>query len=171
MYRPPPPTPDMVTDALHNQKSFTNKTDVPIVSALYATFFANVAPSIVNLNFCQVRWQADDLKTLCQTIWRLPNLRSLNITGNKDVGDPGAIHVASMLMSNSSIIEIDFRDCGITDEGAKALADALNENTACMRINLIGNNVRRALKDLGYQPSEIGAASSKSRILFWDMEW
>ena len=169
MHRPPPPTPDMVTDALHNQKSFTNKTDIPIVCALYATFFANVAPSIVNLNFNEVSWRADDVKTLCQTISCLPNLRFLDICGNEDAGDPGAIHVASMLMSNSSIIEIDLRSCGITDEGAKALADALNENTTC-RLNLIGNNVRRALKDLGYQPSEVGG-HYKSRILFWDREW
>ena len=49
---------------------------------------------------------------------------------NKAIKDKGAIALAKGLKSNTSLIELGLRECGITDKGKRALRKAVDKRKA-----------------------------------------
>ena len=68
------------------------------------------------------------------------NLRQLQLRGNR-LGNDGAMGMAAVLRSNTSLRHIDMGDCGITSDGAVELATAARGNTSLKSLALEYNNV------------------------------
>eukprot|EP00191_Tetraselmis_sp_GSL018_P010024 CAMPEP_0177617222 /NCGR_PEP_ID=MMETSP0419_2-20121207/24730_1 /TAXON_ID=582737 /ORGANISM="Tetraselmis sp., Strain GSL018" /LENGTH=94 /DNA_ID=CAMNT_0019115645 /DNA_START=504 /DNA_END=784 /DNA_ORIENTATION=+ len=79
---------------------------------------------------------------LGETVERLrrndPTLTQLEFTSYNGIGDEGAKVLAEAL-NNGALTELSLRGNGIGDEGAKALAAALWQNPALTELRLWGN--------------------------------
>ena len=70
-------------------------------------------------------------------------INSLNLPGNK-IGDDGAKAIAEALKENTSVTNLDLSSNAISDEGAKAIAEALKENTTITSLDLDENQIGAA---------------------------
>ncbi|CAF4176192.1 unnamed protein product [Rotaria magnacalcarata] len=59
-------------------------------------------------------------------------------SGNK-IGDDGTQHLATALLSNTTLVSLDLRNSNLSDNGVELIADALRKNTTLSRIDLSGN--------------------------------
>ena len=69
------------------------------------------------------------------------NIRTLGLTGNKNIGITGWLAIADALRNNTRILSLslDYNDLG--DAGAAILAEALRENTSVRELDLEGNKI------------------------------
>ena len=64
------------------------------------------------------------------------SLETLDIGGNRQVGDEGISHIAEALKQNKQLKELWIGGCGMTDKGADYLASALSVNNTLKMLHL-----------------------------------
>eukprot|EP00611_Tribonema_gayanum_P010138 TRINITY_DN2004_c1_g1_i4.p1 TRINITY_DN2004_c1_g1~~TRINITY_DN2004_c1_g1_i4.p1 ORF type:complete len:697 (-),score=219.27 TRINITY_DN2004_c1_g1_i4:243-2333(-) len=120
------------------------------------------------LHTLEIEWEAvRDVEHICEGLRHAPGLLTLNLTHNS-IGAEGGVQLARALMENTSLLELDIRenmvgssmgaiadsikghrcletlhveDNGIGDEGACAVAEALNRSLSLKYVFLDGNNI------------------------------
>lgn len=70
------------------------------------------------------------------------NLTGIDLGGNSNIGNSGAIEISKALRSNISITSIDLRGCGIGIKGCIALAEMIKENKCLQHLDLGGNSCK-----------------------------
>jgi len=71
-------------------------------------------------------------------------LLELNLKAN-EIGDHGAISLAEMLQSNSTVTKINLAENQITNNGANKLLEALKYNSSLTTLNLEDNNCEASM--------------------------
>jgi Ran GTPase-activating protein (RanGAP) involved in mRNA processing and transport len=82
------------------------------------------------------------VRELCQGLQRNDSISSINLSWNSF---GGAMCIAALLESNFVMSSLDMSYCGIGDEGVRAIAAALTQNTSIMKIEMGG--VEKVLTD------------------------
>ncbi|EDS26456.1 conserved hypothetical protein [Culex quinquefasciatus] len=70
---------------------------------------------------------------------KMQGLRHILLNGNPAIGDGGLCELTEQLKDDEWIRQIQFRNCGLTDEGAKFLVDCLNINKTIKEFDIRGN--------------------------------
>lgn len=68
------------------------------------------------------------------------SLRSLYFR-NSQLGDPTAIALASLLRSNTTMIEVELFNCGVSEKGGEAIGDALRANFCVEKLSIGENRI------------------------------
>ena len=71
---------------------------------------------------------------------KLNLINSLNLAGN-EISDDGVKAIAEALKENTSVTNLDLRYTKIGDDGAKAIAEALKKNTSVTNLDLSSNKI------------------------------
>ena len=72
------------------------------------------------------------------------SLYVLNLEGNPEVGDLGAMHLAEGLKINCTLKTLNLNDCGITSKGASNMAHALTFNKSLQNLDVERNKIMDA---------------------------
>ena len=91
------------------------------------------------------------------------SVTTVNLYGNKAIGDEGAKALAKALKVNTTLEELWLVDCGIGDKGAAALAKALRSNTSLTTLHLYDNHG----KGIGKQKKQLLRDAVADRPEFW----
>lgn len=71
---------------------------------------------------------------------KMQGLRILSLSSNPCVGDEGLNELTEVLKDDEWIRQVLFRNCGLTDTGAKLLVDCLNVNKAIKKFDIRSNS-------------------------------
>ena len=83
---------------------------------------------------------AHDAAAVAEILKSNTSVTTVNLDGNKEIGDEGAKALAEALKVNATVGYLDLSGCGIGDDGAAALAEALRSNTTLTKLFLEDNN-------------------------------
>ncbi|XP_058817972.1 protein Cep78 homolog [Topomyia yanbarensis] len=70
---------------------------------------------------------------------KMQGLRNVLLSGNPYIGDEGLIEISEVLKDDEWIRQVHFRNCGLTDMGAKSLVDCLNMNKTIEKFDIRAN--------------------------------
>ncbi|XP_055536930.1 protein Cep78 homolog isoform X2 [Wyeomyia smithii] len=70
---------------------------------------------------------------------KMKGLRNIMLNGNPSIGDEGLIELTEVLKDDEWIRQVHFRNCGLTDRGAKSLVDCLNINKTIEKFDIRAN--------------------------------
>ena len=84
---------------------------------------------------------AHDATVVAEILKSNTSVTTVNLHGNKEIGDEGAKALAEALKVNATVKKLCLGGCGIGDDGAAALAEALRSNTSLTRLDLCGNGI------------------------------
>jgi hypothetical protein len=138
--RLPPPSPDEVARLLAEEKQFTGRGDVPIVTELYRAFFEAVTATTTRLEFRELEWGAAEAARLATVLPQFGALAELDLSKN-ELGAEGAKAVAEALRAHATLRFIDLRSNAIGGDGGKAIAEALRVNRVLTSIDLRSNAI------------------------------
>ena len=68
------------------------------------------------------------------------SLWHVDISGNREIGDPGALLLATILRTNQTLRRLSARACGLSNAGCASVAQALRFNNTLKRLYLGGND-------------------------------
>ncbi|XP_065082572.1 protein Cep78 homolog [Ochlerotatus camptorhynchus] len=71
---------------------------------------------------------------------KMQGLRVLSLSSNPHIGDEGMSELTEVLKDDEWIRQIHFRNCGLTDNGAKLLVDCLNFNKTIKNFDIRSNS-------------------------------
>ena len=106
---------------------------------------------------------AHDATVVAEILKSNTSVTTVNLYGNKAIGDEGAKALAKALKVNTTLEELWLVDCGIGDKGAAALAKALRSNTSLTTLHLYDNHG----KGIGKQKKQLLRDAVADRPEFW----
>ena len=171
--RLPPPTPKEVARLLKDEKKFTGKGDVPIVTELYRAFFETVAATTTRLDFHQLEWGAAEAASLATVLPQFGVLAELDLSENK-LGAEGAKDVAEALRVNASLTSVSLLGNKFDEETAEMLLKVKEAKpTLATLCGLKPDQTEAAFNGWGLGPAdarllapEIGVSASLTSVCF-----
>ena len=105
---------------------------------------------------------AHDATVVAEILKSNTSVTTVDLSGNKEIGDEGAKALAEALKVNATVERLFLDRCGIGDDGAAAIAEALRSNTSLTKLILertgISNQGKQPLRDAvaGRQEFDLG---------------
>lgn len=93
------------------------------------------------LNVSNTRPTQVGLAAICALLETSATLTDLNLAGNNELRDEGAILLAVALQKNKALVRLNFSGTVTSDSGVTALADALKDHPTIEYINLWSNQI------------------------------
>jgi hypothetical protein len=85
---------------------------------------------------------------LCDWLKKNKTITVLDLYGNTNIGDEGAIHLADLIRHGTRLQYLGLFACGITDVGCKQIIKALTQNRGSLKqINLFSNDIEQEYVD------------------------
>ena len=91
---------------------------------------------------------AHDATVVAEILKSNTSVTTVDLSGNKEIGDEGAKALAEALKVNETVKKLYLRSCGIGDDGAAAIAEALRSNTSLEYLDLDDNGFGEQGKQL-----------------------
>jgi hypothetical protein len=109
----------------------------PFLVALSPGFSTNQSIQKLSFSLCGLR--SEDVVSLSRALETNTSVEQLHLTNNTSIGDEGARALADLLRNNSTIKVLCLLRCGILSDGAVNLGQVISENTSLEILNLSGN--------------------------------
>jgi len=90
----------------------------------------------LNISSCSLVVTDHNAQALHKMLQKNTTLKSLNLSGNRNIKDTGVECISSGISENTSLIVLNLRNCGITGLGAKHLAEMLAHNKSLQSLDI-----------------------------------